>query len=182
MIGAIKSVLATVFLFLFLLTASLWVRSYWVCELWQHTTTTNENLAFLKELFGVASGRGGIYVITGHTTWAEKNKKLADAQAAQIKNGWAKTIPPQPAYGGGYFRTDKHGSFAGFGFGSTNDSNNISTVASTSILIPWACPTIAFGLIAWGLINHCRIRRQQRRFVQSPEFADNDYLRPREAA
>lgn len=179
MFGLIKSVVATIFLFLFLVLATLWVRSYFVCELWQRSLTTNENLAFSKEIVGFASGRGGIYLIGAHTTWAEANKKLADDQVKQIKNGWAKTVPANPAYGGGFF---KHGTWAGFGFSSTNESNNISTVASTSMVIPWACPTIVLGLMSWGLINHCRAQRRQRRFVQSMEFADNNYLRPKEAA
>jgi hypothetical protein len=182
MFGLLKSVFATVLLFLFLLTATLWVRSYWACELWQHTATTRENLAFSKEIFGIASGRGGVYMIRANTTWAERNKKAADDQVMQIKNGWARTIPPNPGYGGNYFNTLKHGTYAGFGFGSTNESNNISTVASTSLVFPWAFPTVVLGLVAWGLVNHCRNARRKRRFVQSPEFADNDYLRPREAA
>jgi len=181
MFGLIKSVLATVFLFLFLFTATLWVRSYFVCELWQSSTTTNENLAFSKEIFGFASGRGGLYLINGHTTWAEPNKKSADGQISMIKNGWARTIPQNPAYGGGYFR---RGTWAGFGFASTNESNNVSTVASVSLVFPWACPTVVLGITSWGMINHCRAKRREyhRRFVASPEFADNDYLKPREAA
>src|SRR5436190_5055452 len=182
MFGLIKSILATVFLFLFLFVATLWVRSYFVCELYQHTLTTNENLAFSREIFGIASGRGGVYLITAHTTWAEPNRRLADDQIRQIKNGWARTVPQNPAYGGGYFNTSRHGTRAGFGYGSANDSNNVSTVASTSFVFPYACPTFGLGLVSWGLINHCRTQRRQRRFVQSPEFADNDYLRPREAA
>jgi len=182
MFGLIKNALATVLLALFLLTATLWVRSYFVTELWQHTVTTRENLAFAKNLFGVASGRGGIYMISGQTTWAVSNKRKADEESASIKDGWARTLPTNPAYGGNYFNTAKHGTFAGFGFGSTTESNNISTVAQTSLIFPWALPAIVLGLLAWGLINHCRVKRQQRRFVQSSEFADNDYLRPREAA
>src|SRR4051794_4635151 len=111
MFGLIKSVLATVFLFLFLFVATLWVRSYFVCELWQKSTTTNENLAFSKDIFGVASGRGGVYLITAQTTWAEANKRLADDQVRQIKNGWARTFPQNVGYGGGYFRK---GTWAGF--------------------------------------------------------------------
>src|SRR5205814_5956041 len=182
MFGLLKNALATLLLFLFLLTATLWVRSYWVTELWQHTLTTRENLAFDKSIFGVASGRGGIYLIKGQTTWAVPNKKKADEESAQIKNGWQRTIPNNPGYGGNYFNTAKHGTFAGFGFGSTNDSNTISTVASTSLVFPWALPAIVLGLLAWGLVNHCRVKLRQRRFVQSSEFADNDYLRPPEAA
>src|SRR5437763_8445424 len=123
MFALLKSVLASVLLFMFLLSASLWVRSYWVCELWQHTTTTRENLAFSKEIFGVASGRGGVYLIKANTTWAVRNNKLADDQVMQIKNGWARTIPPNPGYGGDYFNAAKHGTYAGFGFGSSNESN-----------------------------------------------------------
>jgi len=182
MFGLLKNALATVLLALFLLTATLWVRSYFVTELWQNTLTTRENLSFAKAIFGVASGRGGIYLIKGQTTWAVANKRKADEEFAQIKDGWARTLPTNPGYGGNYFNTARHGTFAGFGFGSTNESNNISTVAQTSLVFPWALPTIVLGLLAWGLINHCRVRRQQRRFVQSSEFADNDYLRPREAA
>jgi hypothetical protein len=93
-------------------------------------------------------------------------------------------FPTNPAYGGGYFSFAKHGSFAGFGFGSTSESNTISTVASFSLVFPWAFPTVVLGMISWGLINHCRVKRreQHRRFIASPEFADNDYLRPREVA
>jgi hypothetical protein len=184
MFGLLKSALATFFLFLFLLTATLWVRSYFVTELWQHTVTTNENLAFAKSIFGVASGRGGVYVIKAQTTWAVPNKKKAAEEAARIKDGWLRTIPQNPGYGGNYFNAAKHGTFAGFGIGSTEESNNISTVASTSLVFPYAFPTIALGLLSWGLINHCRVEIQQRRrrFIASPEFADNNYLRPREAA
>ena len=180
MFGLIKSVLATVFLFLFLLTATLWVRSYFVSELYQHTLTTNENLAFAKSIFGVASGRGGVYLIKAQTTWSVPNKRKADEELRAVKDGWQRTIPQSTAYGGGYFKTDKHGTFAGFGFAFTEESNNVSTVASTSILFPYACPTIVLGMLAWGLINHCRVERRRRRFVQSTEFADNNYLRPRE--
>src|SRR5258706_12235980 len=182
MFGLLKNALATVLLALFLLTATLWVRSYFVTELWQHTLTTRENFSFAKGIFGVASGRGGIYLINGQTTWAAANKRKADEESAKIKNGWLRTIPTNPGYGGNYFNTAKHGTFAGFGFGSTNDSNTISTVASTSLVFPWAIPAIDLGLLAWGLINHCRAKLRQHRFVQSSEFADNDYLRPREAA
>jgi hypothetical protein len=176
MFGLLKSVLATVFLFLFLMTASLWVRSYFVTELWQHSVTTQENLAFAKSIFGVASGRGGVYVIKGETTWAEPNKKKADGQAKLIVNGWARTIPQNPAYGGGYFNAEKNGSYAGFGFGATNESNNISTVASFSLVFPWAFPTILLGMVSWSMINERRVERR-RRFIASSEFADNDYLR-----
>src|SRR5437667_3703358 len=181
MFGLLKNVLATVFLFLFLFVSTLWVRSYWVSQLWQRSNTTNENLAFSKEIFGVASGRGGIYLITGHTTWAEPNKKKVDEQLKLISNGWARTIPQNPAYGGGYFNTARYGTSAGFGWGSTNDSNNISTVASTSVVFPYAFPTVMLGMVSWGLINHCRTVQRRKRFVQSMEFADNNYLRPREA-
>ena len=182
MFGLIKNVLATFLLFLFLLTATLWVRSYFVTELYQHSVTTNENLAFAKSLFGVASGRGGVYLIKAQTTWSVPNKKKADEEIKQVKDGWQRNIPQNPAYAGGYFNTAKHGTFAGFGFAFTEESNNISTVASTSMIFPYACPTIVLGMLAWGLINHCRAQLRKRRFVQSMEFADNNYLRPREAA
>ena len=103
MIGLLKNVLGTVLLALFLLTAALWVRSYWVCELCQHTKTSRENLAFYKEIFGVASGRGGLYIITAKTTWAEPTKRKADEQAARIKDGWERTIPPIAGYGGALY-------------------------------------------------------------------------------
>jgi len=182
MFGLIKSAVATFLLFLFLLTATLWVRSYFVTELYQRTLTTNENLAFAKSIYGVASGRGGIYLIRAQTTWAVPNQKKADEEIRQIKDGWARTIPQNPAYAGGYFNAAKHGKFAGFGFGSTEESNNISTVASISIILPYACPTILLGMLAWTLINHCRVQRRKRGFVASPEFADNNYLRPREVS
>ena len=182
MFGLIKSILATFFLFLFLFTATLWVRSYYVTELWQHSVTTHENLAFNKSIFGVASGGGGVYAIKGQTTWAVPNQRKADEEAMKIKDGWQRTIPQNPGYGGNYFNTAKHPTHAGFGYASTEESNNISTVASTSVVFPYACPTIVLGMVAWGLINHCRTQRRQRRHVQSSEFADNNYLRPREAA
>src|SRR5437870_10884895 len=59
MLGLLKNALATVFLFLFLMTASLWVRSYWVCELWLHSQSTRSDLSFTRDSFGLASGRGG---------------------------------------------------------------------------------------------------------------------------
>ncbi|HEV8290717.1 MAG TPA: hypothetical protein VGP94_02285 [Tepidisphaeraceae bacterium] len=182
MFGLLKSALGTFFLFLFLLCATLWVRSYFVTELCQHTVTTNENLAFAKSIFGVASGRGGVYVIKAQTTWAVPNKKKVAEETARIKDGWLRTIPTNPGYGGNYFNVARNGTFAGFGFGSTEESNNISTVASTSLVFPYAFPTIVLGLLGWGLINHTRAERRRRHFVQSTEFADNNYLRPREAA
>jgi hypothetical protein len=182
MFGLIKNALATFFLFLFLLTATLWVRSYFVTELYQHSVTTNENLAFGKSIFGVASGRGGVYLIKAQTTWSVPSKKKVDEEIKQIKNGWQRTIPQDAAYAGGYFNVAKHGKFAGFGFGSSEESNNISTVASISLIFPYAFPTIGLGMLAWGLINHCRVQRRRRRYVESPEFADNNYLRPREVS
>jgi hypothetical protein len=182
MFGFLKSALGTVFLFLFLMTATLWVRSYWVTELWQHTVTSHENLAFSKGIFGVASGRGGIYMIKADTTWAVPNKKKADEEAAQLKDGWQRTLPATPGYGGNYFDLTKHETHAGFGLASTNESNNISTVASFSLVFPYAFPTVLLGIFGWGLINSSRVARQRRRYVQSTEFADNNYLRPREAA
>jgi hypothetical protein len=182
MFGLIKSVLATFFLFLFLLVSTLWVRSYFVSELYQHTQTTRENLAFAKTISGVASGRGGVYLIKAQTTWAAPNAKKADEEVRQIKDGWQRTIPQNPGYGGNYFNTSKHSTYAGFGFAFTEESNNISTVASTSLVFPYALPTVVLGLTSWGLINHNRIQRRRRNFVASAEFADNNYLRPREAA
>ena len=184
MLGLIKSVLATFFLFLFLLCATLWVRSYFVTELVQHTVTTNENLAFAKSITGAASGRGGVYLIKAQTTWAVPDRKKADEEARQIKDGWQRTIPPNPGYGGSYFNTAKHGTYAGFGWAAKEESNNISTVASVSVVFPYACPTILLGMTSWCLVNQCRVQRQRehRRFIASPEFADNDYLRPRQEA
>ncbi len=182
MLGLLKNALATVFLFLFLLTASLWVRSYWVCELWLNSQNTRSDLSFARDSFGFASGRGGVYFNRSHSTWSLSNRKKADDQAMQLKDGWQRTFPTNPGYGGNYFDVSKNGTVAGFGLASSDESNNISTLKSTSILFPYAAPTVVLGMTAWGLVNHCRNVRRKRRFVQSSEFADNDYLRPREAA
>src|SRR5207245_7152773 len=157
-------------------------RGCWVSERGLLRQRTRRALAVTRDSFGLAPGRGGVYFNQSHSTWSASSKKKADDQAMLLKDGWQRAFPTNPGYGGNYFDVSKHGAFAGFGLASSEDSNNISTLKSTSILFPYAAPTVALGMLAWGMVNHCRNARRTRRFVQSAEFADNDYLRPRQAA
>src|SRR5215210_795347 len=93
---------------------TLWVRSYWVSEVFADQKTTQAGLTFTRNDCTLASGEGGVYFNHGKTTWTVPDQVTADSHKPLLAQVALTRTDLKPGYAGN-FDPDKTPLKFGFG-------------------------------------------------------------------
>jgi len=162
--------LTAVWLLLFLTFSTLWVRSYFVSEIFQRNKTSLDVQTVSRNQWNIASGHGGIFINRSISSSPQQGDEPIVAGAS-----WKRTRLSENEYGGNFFERTGQTRRMGFGYAHSTSGEAPKSLTRTSMVFPYALPVIFLGCISWVLTN-LAIRRPERKVVKSSEFADNSYL------
>jgi len=162
--------LTAISLLMFLTCSVLWVRSYFVSEIFQRNKTSLDSSDVIRNQWNVASSHGGIFVNRS----VSKGPQQGDQPTVSAAD-WDRTRLSENEYAGNFFeRTGEKRRF-GFGYAHSVSGESPKSLTRTSIVFPYALPVVFLGCISSVLTNRA-LRKPERKLIKSPEFADNSYL------
>jgi len=162
--------LTAISLLFFLTFATLWVRSYFVSEIFQRNKTSLDGQTVQRGQWNIASGRGGIFINRSISSGPQQGDQPTVSGAS-----WQRSRLTENDYGGNFFERTGQTRRIGFGYAHSTGGEAPKSLTRTSMVFPYALPVVFCGCISWVLTS-LAIRRPERKIVKSTEFADNSYL------